>query len=169
MTTVNPPPPGKGALIKGTLLIKQGTHECGPAALATVLKFYGMQVTLEEVREAVYSEKLKGTLTIDMLLYAKSLGLHARHYAGSIEDIKARLLEGKPLILFTMRTFGRMRLGHYIVVLGFNDADGTVIASMGRGRLEALTIDKLQRLWARGGFSTLLIEAGDVKEGESLL
>ncbi|MEE9615093.1 MAG: hypothetical protein V3W31_09160, partial [Thermodesulfobacteriota bacterium] len=114
----------------------------------------------------VYTEKLKGSLSMDMLIYAKEKGLDAEFYRGGLEDLKARIREGRPLILFLNLGHELYPVGHYVVVLGYNDKMEVVIAHSGKKSEEVLPYRSFLRSWEKTGFSTLLIKPGeDTGEG----
>lgn len=146
-----------GYFIEGVPFFPQSELMCGPAALASVLNFYGDAVALEEVSRAVYHSKLKGSLTIDLLLYAKERGFEARFYTGGLEDLKARLREKNPLILFLNLGYDFYPVGHYVVAVGYNEDMGVVVAHSATAREKVFGYGKLLGDWEKTGFSTLLI------------
>ncbi|MBI5599904.1 MAG: C39 family peptidase [Deltaproteobacteria bacterium] len=148
---------GLASVIKGVPFFPQKELMCGPASLADVLNYYGMKTSLEEVSKGVYRPELKGTLSIDMLLYAKDKGFEADFYSGGIEDLKKRVRDGTPPILFLNLGFASYPIGHYIVVTGFSDPDGVVIVHSGLERDKVMSYKELAGAWSKTGFSTLLI------------
>lgn len=148
---------GTGYFIEGVPFFPQRELMCGPAALASVLNFYGDEVALEEVSRAVYHAKLKGSLTIDLLLYAKERGFEARYYTGGLEDLKARLRERTPLILFLNLGYDFYPVGHYVVAVGYNEDMGVVVAHSATAREKVFGDKNLLHDWEMTGFSTLLI------------
>src|SRR3989338_11337839 len=79
---------GKGALIKGVPGFIQDKFMCGPASLASVMSFYGEQAGPDEIAQAAYLKGLKGTLMMDLLLYAKGKGFKASYYRGGMDTPK---------------------------------------------------------------------------------
>ncbi|MFQ5465084.1 MAG: C39 family peptidase [Thermodesulfobacteriota bacterium] len=161
--------PEAGGYIKGVPVVEQATRTCGPAALASVIGYYAyirqgepMDPGLPgEVARAVYKDKLRGTLAMDMLLYAKERGFAAEHYGGGFDDLKRKVSAGAPLILFLDLGLGRLRAGHFVVAVGYDDRLGAVVVHRGGPTEEAMTYDALERRWSRTGYSTLLIVPGD--------
>jgi len=161
--------PEAGGYIEGVPVVEQATRTCGPAALASVIGYYAyaregepMDPALPaEVARAVYSDELRGTLAMDMLIYARERGFSAEHYGGGIEDLKRKVSAGAPLILFLDLGRGRLRAGHFVVAVGYNDRLGAVVVHRGGPAEEAMTYDALERRWSRTGYSTLLIVPGD--------
>lgn len=149
--------PERGVFIKGVPRFKQERYRCGPAALASVLNYYGKNINADDVAKKVFQERLKGSLAVDMLIYAKEAGFNARYYKSGIADLKENITAERPLILFLnlgIRAFPR---GHYIVAVGYDDNLGAVLAYTGSGRLDALKYKTLMRAWEKTGFSAMLI------------
>jgi len=150
-------PPGTGLFIQGVPFFAQDEYMCGPAALASVIGFHGRSEGMEAVAKEVYSAKLKGTLPMDLLLYAKSKGFEAKYYKGSIEGLKESLERGEPLILFLNLGYSFYPVGHYVVAVGMDEAAGVVFAHSGMHREEAFTVGELEKSWSKTGYSTLLV------------
>ncbi len=58
-------------LIENVPFYPQTEYQCGPSSLAGVLNFWGVHVTPEVIAEEIYSKSARGTLNIDMVLYAQ--------------------------------------------------------------------------------------------------
>lgn len=147
---------------------KNDEYMCGPSALASVLNFYGTRVKSDDVASKIFVPEIKGTLTIDLFLYAKSLGFGVKFYNGGLGDLKLRIRRGTPLILFLNMGTDFYPIGHYVVPTGFNDEKETVYAHSGMERDRAFSYGKLLDAWGSAGFQTLLITPkGRVKEIKS--
>ncbi|GMR04684.1 MAG: hypothetical protein BMS9Abin23_0586 [Thermodesulfobacteriota bacterium] len=149
--------PERGVFIKGVPLYRQERLMCGPSALTSVMKFYGKNTNAEEVAEKTFEERIKGTLAMDMVIYAKEAGFDARFYKGGLHDLKQNITAGRPLILFLNLGVKSYPVGHYIVVVGYDEVSETVLAYTGAFRLDALGYKSLMRAWGKTGFSTILI------------
>jgi predicted double-glycine peptidase len=77
----------------------QESFQCGPASLAGVLNYWGVAVTPDEVARNIFSASARGTLTIDMVLYAQQKGLSAEQYKGSLENLKQNIDAGFPVVV----------------------------------------------------------------------
>ncbi len=145
------------ALIDDVPFFPQEKHYCGPASLAAVLSFYGPSLNQRDIANEAYLPDLEGTLPIDMLLYAKGRGFNATYYSGGMDDLKEQLALGRPAILFLNLGYGFAPAGHYIVAVGYDDTSSKVIAHSGRVREQSFSYKRLERLWGRNNFATLLI------------
>lgn len=156
---------GGASLIEGVPVLKQRSRMCGPTALAMVLGYYGYDVSAEEIATEVFSEKLKGTLSIDMLLYAKRMGLGAEFYSvaskggggSGIADLKKRVEDKTPPIVFMDVGYWFYPVWHYAVITGYSDELKVVVAHAGKADPELIGFDKLLKAWGKTGFSTLMV------------
>ena len=155
--------PAHGAFIEAVPFFPQSKGElmCGPAALASVMGYYGGAVgtdgSMAAVAREVYHEKLSGTLPIDLFIYAKEKGFKAEYYKGGMEDLKERLSRSTPLILFLNLGLKAYPVGHYVVAVGYNDNLRVVLAHSGRERAKVYGYERLLNAWSKTGFATLLV------------
>jgi hypothetical protein len=161
--------PGSGALIEDVPFFPQDELMCGPAALLSVIEYLAPRAwqdgqgagsadeRLNVITREVYSEQLDGTLPMDLLIYAKRKGFAAEYYEGGLEDLKEKLSDGTPLILFLNLGIDAYPIGHYIVAVGYNDRLKKVLAHSGLKSQKVYSYGWLLRAWSKTGFSTLLI------------
>ncbi len=158
-STYRLPPAGSfdGYMIEGVPLYTQKRLMCGPASLAGVLGYYGLKLSPDRIATELSTERLGGSLAIDMLLFAKKQGLTARYYRGSVDDLKERIKGDLPLIIFVDLGVGSYRIGHFMVVRGYDDSRGGIIVHSGKARPEFIPYKRLEKIWKKTGFATLLI------------
>lgn len=150
--------PSAGPFIEGVPFFPQDEYMCGPAALASVIGYYGASSNgMDAVAAEVYSEKLKGTLPMDLLIYAREKGFEAKYFKGSMEGLKESLLRKEPLILFLNLGYEFYPVGHYVVAVGMDEDAGFVYAHSGMNKQERFTIQALEKSWSKTGYSTLLV------------
>jgi len=155
--------PPRGAIVLSNVpFFEQTEYQCGPAALASVINYWRGQtasvgyVSPEEIATAVYSHSARGTLGMDLLIYARRLGFNARSYSGSIDDIRNQIDKGVPLILLVDLGPSVYQINHFMVAVGYTDKG--VIVHSGREHTVYMTVDRLKNIWQRTGFWTLLVE-----------
>jgi ABC-type bacteriocin/lantibiotic exporter with double-glycine peptidase domain len=124
------------------------TDQCGPSALASVLGFWGKPAAPAELRKEIYQAPLKGSLTVDLLLAAQSRGLSARMPEGGLDLLKREIDAGHPLIAFVNVGLRSYPIGHYVVITGYDDRRGVVLAHSGTKRDQAISYRKFDRQWA---------------------
>jgi len=133
----------------------QEAYQCGPASLAGVLNYWGLEASPEEIAAEIYSKSAKGTLNIDMALYAEKRGLKARQYGGSFEDIKSKIDSGYPLIVMVDEGFLVYQKNHFMVVIGYG-GEG-ILANSGAEQRKFIPVKNFSRSWKRTKFWTLWI------------
>lgn len=143
-----PPVPTTAVAVDGVPFVAQRGRDCGPAALAMVLGFFGRPQSLEDLTARLYRDDLEGTLTIDLLLEARRQGLEARQVRGDLESLRATLADGRPLLVFL--DLGRVAWAprrHFAVAIGLTP-EGVVLHSGDRPGV-VLPIDRFMAAWAR--------------------
>lgn len=142
-------------IIDNVPFYSQEIHQCGPASLAGILNYWGIRVSPEEIAAEIYSKSAKGTLNIDMILYAGKKGLKATQYEGSFEDIKRNIDLGHPLIVLVDYGFWVYQQNHFMVVFGYNE-NGIIVHS-GKDRHKFIPLNDFLKSWKRTKFWILLI------------
>ncbi len=135
----------------------QSKYQCGPATLASVLNYHGSKVTPGEIAEAIYEKRLKGTLSIDLILFARRMGFNAKSYKGSISDLKGHISRDRPLIVFQDLGYPLLPIRHFSVVIGYDDAEGILVLHSGKRRNRLISYEKFLRSWAEMDYWTLLV------------
>lgn len=136
--TAKRPTDSAKAVIANVPFIKQKPDYCGPASLAMIFNFYGLNVSQDDIAREIFSTELKGTLSLEMVSYAFKKGFDADVYNGSMADLRAKLEAGFPLIVSHKAEKNDKRI-HYLVVFGFDD--GKEVFYSHSDTKQALTID----------------------------
>jgi len=143
--------------IKDVPFFPQEENYCGPASLASVLGYWGHNISQEEVAREIYTPQIKGAITVDLANYAKRKGFDAVSYKGDLEKLKFEIEKGHPVILFLHMGNSIVPRRHYIVVVGYDESMKAVIAYSGREKDILIPYDELLKSWERTGYWTLLI------------
>jgi len=151
----NLPASGNSQYIEDVPFYPQEAYQCGPAALAGVLNYWGVPVTPQEVAEEIFSKSARGTLNIDMVHYARKKGLRAMSYRGSTEDIEKKIYDGYPMIVLVDLGFSLYQANHFMVILGFNDSG--VVVNSGKIKRKIISWKDFHKAWEKTHFWTLLI------------
>lgn len=133
----------------------QESYQCGPASLAGVLNYWGVNVSPEEIAREIYSPTAGGTLNLDMILYAERKGMKALHYKGDVFDMRSKIDMGYPVIVLVDLGFWIYQQNHFMVVVGYDEKN--IIAHSGRERLKSISQKEFVRTWAKTNFWTLLV------------
>lgn len=160
--------PFAGTLIRGVAFYKQKREYCGPASLAMVLNFWGGKFSQDDIAPEVYSPTVHGSLTLDVENFARKREFWTRSYRGNLNDLKAHLDRGHPLIVFENRGFNVLPLDHYSVIIGYGDEQGGVVMHSAEDENLFMSYPLFLRNWGKGGFWTLLILPPEVARREEL-
>lgn len=157
------PLPKPRAVLRDVAYTPQETDwDCGPASLTTVMRYYGSRITLPEVKKQLKRAADGGTIVVEMLYGARKNGFPIRMYEGGINDLRGKVLDGKPLILM-LRPMpdipglpGRRR-AHYVVAVGYDDREREAIIHSDKTAFARMSYRQLQLQWRRTKFLTLLV------------
>jgi ABC-type bacteriocin/lantibiotic exporter with double-glycine peptidase domain len=142
-------------LIGNVPFFPQEAFQCGPASLAGVLNYWGVNVSPEEIAMEIYSPSAGGTLNLDMIFYTEKKGMKAILYKGSIDDIKNKIDTGFPVIVLVDLGLWIYQQNHFMVVVGYNE--NGIVANSGKDRLKPIAKKNFIKTWERTNFWTLLI------------
>ena len=142
-------------IIENVPFYPQEMYQCGPASLAGVLNYWGIDVSPEEIAGEIYSRSAKGTLNIDMVLYVEKKGFKANPYEGSFEDIKRNIDLGYPLVVMVDFGFWVYQQNHFMVVFGYHEKG--IIVHSGKERYKFIPLEDFLKLWKRTRSWTLRI------------
>ena len=150
---------GKNHIIENVPFYPQTSHQCGPASLAGVLNYWGIKVTPEEIAKEIYSSSARGTLNIDMVLYAQRKGLTAIQYEGTVEDLRKNIDSRYPIIVLVDYGFFSIQADHFMVVIGYNEHG--VIVNSGKDKDKFISEKDFFKKWEKTKFWTLLIQPNE--------
>jgi ABC-type bacteriocin/lantibiotic exporter with double-glycine peptidase domain len=148
---------GHGHVIPAVPFIAQEEYQCGPAALAMVLRYHGAAVGPEEIARELYLPSIKGTLNLDLEFYARRRGFQTRAFAGTLEQVKDEVRRGRPLIVFQDVGIAGLPSPHFAVLIGYDDRAGVVVLHSGTTAYRVVPYAEFERSWARRRAWTLLI------------
>jgi hypothetical protein len=153
---------GYGHLITTVPFIPQEAYQCGPAALAMVLRYWGAPADAEEIGRALYLPSARGVLNLELEFQARRRGFRAQAFEGTLDRAKAELRRGRPLIVFQDLGRGPVSVPHFAVLLGYDDQAQVVVLHSGTTAYRLLSYSDFVRTWAvRRGWALLITPPGD--------
>jgi ABC-type bacteriocin/lantibiotic exporter with double-glycine peptidase domain len=141
----------RGHYIGGVPFFRQTGDDCGPAALAGILAFYGKPVDLKTITASIYLPKLRGTLPMDLERYAKDAGLKTASSDGTIDALRSAVRSNTPAICLLDLGFGPYRQPHYVTIIGFDDENGLFIMHDGATPDRTMSYEAFEKKWVRAG------------------
>ncbi len=131
---------------------------CGPASLAAVLHFWRDPVSPQVIARSVLLGR-GGTFWFDLVRFASDRGFMVRSGAGTLEEVRAEIDRGRPVIAFVDLGIPIFPAGHFIVVTGY---DGKrIIVHSGRNRDLPIAFDRFLRAWERTGRRMIVVTPPD--------
>jgi ABC-type bacteriocin/lantibiotic exporter with double-glycine peptidase domain len=148
-------PPSQTVVIEGVPFFPQLDYQCGPASLAGVLNYYGANVGPDEIAESIFRENIRGTVSLDMVLYARNRGFASKWYTGKTDDLIRAVDRGNPIIVMIDLGFSLARVYHYMVITGYSFKG--VIANTGITPQKLISWERFMSQWEKTHNWTLLI------------
>ncbi len=141
--------PGQRAVeLSATPFFPQTIHECGPAALATVLVDAGVAVTPEDLTKKVYLPARQGSLQLELVAATRGYDRLAYEIEPQLEALLAQVAAGKPVLVLQNLALKHYPAWHYAVVIGFDADRRTLILRSGTTKRLEIPVRKFARSWA---------------------
>lgn len=146
--------------IAGVPFVPGEPGACGPAALASILGHAGDPVTVEDIAHAIAAPSLAGVLPLDLERYASARGLDAtvQTAVGSLAWLRQRVASDHPVVAFLDLGIGPLRQGHFVVVVGYDDAVRQVLLYSGRDPNDSMSYRRFMAAWQRTDWWALTLE-----------
>jgi len=137
---------------------QQAQSDCGLAALAMVAGAWGKQWSVDDLARHV-QRTANGVKLAALRDLARTRGLDAYAIAGTHDDLRHELANGRPVLLGLRLPFERDRaLDHYEVAVAMNPRDGSVVTlDPATGKHLRRTRQVLEAEWKPGGYPTLVV------------
>lgn len=143
---------GQGLIeLRETPFFPQEVHQCGPAALATVLVNAGAQVTPETLAGQVYLPGRRGSLQVELLAAVRRQGLVPYPIDPGVPALEGELGAGRPVLVLLELGIPIYTVWHYAVVIGRDPRSGAVILRSGSTRRKLMSQQAFRAAWGRGG------------------
>lgn len=134
----------------------QKAYQCGPASLAMVLSWSGLQISPDELTPQVFTPSLKGSLQPAMIAATRRQGKVAYPIKGT-RALQREIAAGHPVIVLQNLGLSWMPVWHYAVVIGYDVDAQVVILHSGDTRQKKTSFRTFENTWARGDHWGLLV------------
>lgn len=138
------------------LVHQSGTNDCGAAALAAVVSFWGRPTLPAQIEQSAGHEGTR-LRAGELERYARSAGLSAYVFYGTMKDIVYELQRRRPVIVGLGKPYAEKKaVSHYEVVVGYEPKKRLVLLlDPGRG-WQVDTYEGFAREWAVSKAVTLV-------------
>ena len=145
-------------VVENVPFVKQKDKFCGPAAMASVMQFYGQNIDQDEIGQEVYIPELNGALISDMENFARENGYSVETTNGDIESLKLHIDNQQPIILLVEKGKWKVSVPHYYVAFGYNDEKRVILLHTGFESEQEISFDKLNSEWKKMNRLMLVIK-----------
>jgi tetratricopeptide (TPR) repeat protein len=152
-----PAGPPESVELSATPFYPQTDHQCGPAALATVLGAAGRSVSPDALADEVYLPGRRGSLQPELSAAVRSRGLLAYEVGPALEDLYRQVAAGTPVLVLQRLGAGPWPGWHYAVLVGYDRRSGTVVLRSGTEQRLQMSAVRFEATWARGGRWALVL------------
>jgi len=139
----------------------QEEYQCGPASLAMVLAWGGLQVDAHELAPQVYTPSLKGSLQPAMITAARRHGRVAYEISGADALLK-EIAAGHPVIVLQNLGLSWVPLWHYAVVIGYDLDKAIIVLHSGITDRKITALNTFENTWARSKHWGLVVLPPDL-------
>jgi len=137
--------------LRDTPFFPQEDFQCGPAALATVLRASGVAVHPDALAPQVFIPKRRGSLQAELVGAARRHGRLAYVMPGTGDPLLAELVEGRPVLLLQNLGVEQIPIWHYAVLVGYDADRNVAVLRSGRRERQEMRWQRFARSWDRAG------------------
>ncbi|UXI03003.1 PA2778 family cysteine peptidase [Photobacterium sp. TY1-4] len=134
-----------------TPFFSQARYQCGPAALATILKASGIETTPDALTPYVYLPKRQGSLQPDMIATTRRFKRLPYQVDGNLTTVLTEIANGQPVLVLQNLGLSWYPQWHYAVLIGYDLSQNTVTLRSGTERRHVMPIGTFEQTWARAG------------------
>ncbi len=151
-----------GLELLNTPFYPQERYQCGPAALAMVLKHAGVMITPAELQPLVYIPQKEGSLQLEISAASRRFNRIPYLIQPDLGALIAELQAERPVLVFQNLGLERFPIWHYAVAIGYSALDDEVILRSGTTQRQIMPARRFMNTWERAGRWALVI----LKPGE---
>lgn len=130
----------------------QLAYECGPAALATILQWQGVEVSDQDLVPQIYLPEKKGSLQVELLAatrrYEKIPYVIEKDMRALLSEVKA----GNPVLVLQNLGLDWYPKWHYAVVIGYDINKDEIILRSGENKRHINSFSLFEQTWRRAKY-----------------
>jgi len=127
----------------------QQEYQCGPAALATLLRWSGVETDPERLVPRVYLPARQGSLQPEIIAEARRHGRLSYVLPPRFDAMLAELQAGHPVLVLQNLGLSWWPVWHYAVVVGYDPVGDDVILRSGRRQRHIVSRTTFEHTWRR--------------------
>jgi tetratricopeptide (TPR) repeat protein len=134
-----------------TPFFAQDDYQCGPAALATVLRASGVVTSPQDLTPQVYVPGRRGSLQAELVGAARRHGRLPYVLPPQADELVAELSEGRPVLVLQNLGAERLPVWHYAVLIGYDAEKNVALLRSGKRERVEMRWQRFAATWHRGG------------------
>ncbi len=149
--------------LASTPFFPQEDHQCGPAALATLLAASGVNVAPETLAPEVYIPDRHGSLQLELIGAARRHGRLPFVLSTTADEMVAELEAGRPVLVLQNLGVQKLPIWHYAVLIGYDADRNVALLRSGHEKRLAMRWQRFAGTWHRGGrFALTVLHPGEI-------
>jgi ABC-type bacteriocin/lantibiotic exporter with double-glycine peptidase domain len=135
---------------------QQKERDCGAAAAAMLLGYWGITVKQEEIRAASLLPETAALSAGFLRDYLRGRGLRTYLIKGTLTDLETELRAKRPVLVGVIKPYLTTSYAHYQVVIGLNPASRRVAVIDPADGWRDYPLDAFNAEWTAAGAVTLV-------------
>ncbi len=138
--------------------VAQETYQCGPAALESVIRYWGGSADAGSIGKTLYRSRTGGVFNFSLAQYMKTIDFWSEiHEELGQADLKRWLRKRVPPIVMLDSGTLWVRTYHFIVLKGFDDRLRIFYANTGVLETQAIDYGEFDRRWKKADHWSLIV------------
>lgn len=154
------PPPGVRRARLEVPHRADGTQRGAPAALASVLSYWGRETAPSELEEELDRDAFSGAVSVDIQRSARKRGFSADAIDATLAQVRQHLDEGRPLLALQESGPPLRRTGRWLVITGYDDFLRAFYVHSGNERDRTVPYGTFFKDWDDTRRAALLVRPG---------
>ena len=152
-----------------TAFFPQTRYQCGPAALATILKSYEIDVTPDMLSSQLFIPDRQGSLQVEIVSSSRRYNMLPYPLNPTLPDLLTEIAAGHPVLVLQNLGFAWWPRWHYAVVIGYDIESEEIILRSGTTKRWVSTFAAFDNTWQRADrWALVIVPAGDVPATASI-
>jgi ABC-type bacteriocin/lantibiotic exporter with double-glycine peptidase domain len=149
--------PGWIAVASVPVIRQREIRDCGAAAAAMLLGYWGVPATQDGVRAASGASPDNGLRADFLRAHLREHGLQAFLFEGSFADLERELTRGRPVLVGVITTIANVSYSHYLIVVGVNRAREQIVVIDPADGVNVYSFGGFMRRWLPTRFLTIAV------------
>jgi tetratricopeptide (TPR) repeat protein len=143
--------------LNNTPFFPQQRYQCGPAALATALKYSGVNINASTLVDEIFLPSRLGSLQIEILASARRHGRLPYRITPNMRTLLNEVTAGNPVLVLQNLGLNWAPQWHYAVVVGFDLNKQEIILRSGVDERHITDMDTFEFTWARSQYWGIVV------------